>query len=1350
MQTKSVIVEQREIPLFSGGANSFPSAINMQRLKQTSALCFHLSLTTHHLSLFLLFFLSLMVYVPLTAQQNIFLTPTVQPANGGHTQVGNFAFDFTIGEPVQTTVRNGNLMLAQGFQQPEKGTEKQTFESGVVWVTVKNPSLSPIIKSHSTTISTGDAHLNHLFQLMKVTSYKKIAEESKHDLLKNAYEIHCDCNESILKDSLSHNFVGGLTNVSRLPIGESMYTPNDYTNNYGFTGGRPLWYLDTIRAKLAWDLSKGDSSIKIAIIDNYFDVYNQNIESKILGRLNMFTNDTIMDTNPNHCDHGSIVAGIAACSTDDSAGYSSIGFKSNLLLYGIGLPNSANLCAPISISAGFKAIHQAMMDGADVINMSWGGYTTYVPGVGGEYLDPDSFYLYTTAYIDEAYEAGITLVAAEGNCGEHGGCTLKDYNTGLIHDTINLPSFPASHAKVIAVASVDTTDKKSYFSSYHGYVDISAPGNDLPIFEPTFGDSSPDTISTFALGCSFAAPLVSGTAGLILAKNPCLTEADIKYIIQRSAKNIDSLNLIYHDSLGAGRLDAYKALQLTVDSFLARPFTYANGFTVLSDSVVTWQGNYLIHGKVIIKDRGKLIINGGSTVEFDYIDSSGIFVEPGGYLELDSAKLTSRVDCKRKMWRGIEMWGNPTANMTNGISSYTSGISKCKIRNHSIVENALIGIKAGNTNFVDANRSPIGGCLIDAEESSFTNNWRSVVLGWYNGYNHSNFKDCIFQQTEPLKDIVKINTREMDAFVFLESVKNIYFQGCTFQNYLYRDNSSRFGTGILAFNSGLTLKPYNGSDSCHFSGLYKGIDAYQFGAFDKNMNIRKAVFDSVSRCIISNGSKYDRIYESVFNIQFDSTVVRMDTFPSLGNDKYYAVRKSTYGIFMYNCSGFNVSGNEINSSPTFDSLVNNSDPAYRHLYSHGIVIRNSANAGAVVRLNNFNTVDVGVQTEENNPNARFICNEFDGNGYAMNINPRFEQDDDDANTYDTLSTQGYYCADGKTADNSFSNSGFIDVNNPAGLWFKYYAPESPSGRVPAYMENDDKDTVYFCAGITDDQSCNPYYINSTNYYPPNYTSGCLGCMVLSNTITDGARLADSLLAISSPIEKQLAANDIIHSFLERMDSTGEVEIKRFLDRWNSKEANMVMASSFQYVNNKNAARAYLDSLTGLSSDEARQKKIVDTLMIIFYDSTNTWTLMNSDELKFFTTHASGGYISNVYAQSALAMFGDKRYNRVPQDAIAQGEERMLRKPITTKTQPVTEVKLYPNPANNTISVEYETELASMLIIYDLLGKKAFEQKTESGSINVNINLANFMSGTYILNVQSDNVSYCFKKFIVTH
>lgn len=66
------------------------------------------------------------------AAQNLRFTPVVKPTQGGSSRVGNYQLDYTIGEPSQKTLRNGNLVFIEGFEQNEEPlppliTSHQTF-----------------------------------------------------------------------------------------------------------------------------------------------------------------------------------------------------------------------------------------------------------------------------------------------------------------------------------------------------------------------------------------------------------------------------------------------------------------------------------------------------------------------------------------------------------------------------------------------------------------------------------------------------------------------------------------------------------------------------------------------------------------------------------------------------------------------------------------------------------------------------------------------------------------------------------------------------------------------------------------------------------------------------------------------------------------------------------------------------------------------------------------------------------------------------------------------------------------------------------------------------------------------
>jgi uncharacterized protein (DUF2141 family) len=86
-------------------------------------------------------------------------------------------------------------------------------------------------------------------------------------------------------------------------------------------------------------------------------------------------------------------------------------------------------------------------------------------------------------------------------------------------------------------------------------VDIAAPGYDVAL------SAAPGWYLNTS-GTSFAAPYVSGTAALMLAVNPCLTNDDLETLLKASAANIDALNPSYVGLIGSGRLDAYEAVML--------------------------------------------------------------------------------------------------------------------------------------------------------------------------------------------------------------------------------------------------------------------------------------------------------------------------------------------------------------------------------------------------------------------------------------------------------------------------------------------------------------------------------------------------------------------------------------------------------------------------------------------------------------------------------------------------------------------------------------------------------------------------------------------------------------------
>ncbi len=291
-------------------------------------------------------------------------------------------------------------------------------------------------------------------------------------------------------------------------------TPNDLGANS--SSGTGMWHLYKISAQQAWDLSTGDPNIIVAVTDNAILTSHQDLQNKLVQGYDAPTGGT--DPNPcgsNDGNHGTHVSGTVGAETNSGIGVSSIGYNVSIMPVKIGDCTGA-------LTHGYEGINYAANNGADVINMSWGG--------GG-------FSNYGQNICNAAFNAGAILVAAAGN------------------DGTNQQFYPAAYNNVIAVASTTTNDAKSSFSQYGTWITISAPGSAI---RSTYATSS--TAYARIQGTSMASPNVAGLVGLMKSYVPTASNQDIINCLINSADNIDAVNSAYIGQLGSGRINAFEAL----------------------------------------------------------------------------------------------------------------------------------------------------------------------------------------------------------------------------------------------------------------------------------------------------------------------------------------------------------------------------------------------------------------------------------------------------------------------------------------------------------------------------------------------------------------------------------------------------------------------------------------------------------------------------------------------------------------------------------------------------------------------------------------------------------------------
>ncbi len=293
------------------------------------------------------------------------------------------------------------------------------------------------------------------------------------------------------------------------------------------------WGYPKIKAPQAWDLARGSSSVKVAVLDSGIDVSHPDLQGKVVGQKDFVNND---DNAWDDHGHGTHVAGTIAAKTNNNDGVAGTCPNCSLLIARV-LDNN-NEGSDSDLIAG---INWASANGAKVINMSLGGFPSSTP---------------LQQAIDNAWNRGAVLVASSGNAGTNG-----------------TDRFPATYPNVIAVAATDSNDARATWddpnttdrvegSNAGNWVDVAAPGKG--IYSTTGGFYWPWTQRYEGRyeswdGTSMAAPHVSGLAGLIFSKGGfMLDNAKVRNRIESTAKDLGTTGR--DNVFGHGRINAQAAL----------------------------------------------------------------------------------------------------------------------------------------------------------------------------------------------------------------------------------------------------------------------------------------------------------------------------------------------------------------------------------------------------------------------------------------------------------------------------------------------------------------------------------------------------------------------------------------------------------------------------------------------------------------------------------------------------------------------------------------------------------------------------------------------------------------------
>ena len=235
------------------------------------------------------------------------------------------------------------------------------------------------------------------------------------------------------------------------------------------------WELTETGAFDAWEYGTGEGVI-VAVLDSGLNRGHEDLDgSRILAGYDTITQRPLVETDS--VGHGTKVTGIIAASLDNALGVA--GIAPGVTVYPVRVTQDGKT---INTSNIVYALYLAVDAGADVINMSLGGYAHST-------AEEDA--------VNNAYENGCILVAASGNEGN-----IPGYSGSY--------SYPASYDHVISVGAYGMDGQVCGFSQHNDRVDVVAPGENLTLLDASGGYTTDS-------GTSFSCAFVSAAAALAVS-----------------------------------------------------------------------------------------------------------------------------------------------------------------------------------------------------------------------------------------------------------------------------------------------------------------------------------------------------------------------------------------------------------------------------------------------------------------------------------------------------------------------------------------------------------------------------------------------------------------------------------------------------------------------------------------------------------------------------------------------------------------------------------------------------------------------------------------------------------------
>jgi len=380
------------------------------------------------------------------------------------------------------------------------------------------------------------------------------------------YVVEFPAGVSLAQALAEYAAVPGVVGAEPVAIQSLAYIPNDpqIANQWHH------WNAGDTDSDLreAWDVSQGDTSVVIAIVDtgvqyNHADLggttapYTAGVIWHNWAEMggtpgfdddaNGFVDDfrgwdfvssaigvagedlSGADNDPkDYVGHGTFCSGMASTRTNNGVGIAGTAFKAKIMPLRVGWQNTVGGSGVVDMVFCAQAINYARQNGAKVINCSWSN--SNLPAL--------------VSAVTAAINAGVTVCVAAGN------------------DGVQVPpqNYLATRGDCVDVGATDINDERAGFSNYGSWVDVSAAGS---FVYSTYSNAYTPTYATGS-GTSYSSPFTAGAVALYQGYLKSLgeqfaTPAQVLLRLRDTGDDIDAINGGYAGLVGS-RLNVHRLL----------------------------------------------------------------------------------------------------------------------------------------------------------------------------------------------------------------------------------------------------------------------------------------------------------------------------------------------------------------------------------------------------------------------------------------------------------------------------------------------------------------------------------------------------------------------------------------------------------------------------------------------------------------------------------------------------------------------------------------------------------------------------------------------------------------------